>query len=81
MDNKTLAKLALLAKKDPKLAASLEKQASAVSDADLARVTGGDACAVASCWFSSTCWTDASKTDAEKTCESTTKAEMCKSLF
>jgi bacteriocin-like protein len=41
MDDKTLAKLAILAEKDPAIAEQLTKQAEAISDEELDQVTGG----------------------------------------
>jgi bacteriocin-like protein len=41
MDDKTLAKLAILADKDPAIAEQLAKQAEAISDEELEQVTGG----------------------------------------
>jgi hypothetical protein len=41
MDDKTLAKLAILAEKDPAIAEQFTKQAQAISDEELDQVTGG----------------------------------------
>lgn len=63
MDNKTLAKLAVLAKKDPKVAETLSKQAAAVSDDELERVAGGDPCYFETeCWIDSRCWSSSDTT-------------------
>lgn len=70
MDNKTLAKLAVLAQKDPAVAEELSKQAAAVSDDELEKVAGGDACLMVSCVFTSDCWSDANPADS-KNCTKT----------
>lgn len=63
MDEKTLLKLAVLAKKDPKLASELEKQAAVISDDELENVAGGYDCVFTStCIFDSDCWTESPTT-------------------
>lgn len=72
MDNKTLAKLAVLAQKDPAVAEKLSKQAAAVSDDELEKVAGGDVCLLVSCIFDSSCWSDTDHTQFMKCCKSIT---------
>lgn len=69
MDHKTLAKLAILAKKDPEVAQMLSRQAAAISDDELENVAGGDACLFVSCVFDSDCWHDTNHTDRRKYCK------------
>lgn len=69
MDNKTLAKLAILAKKDPAIAQALSKQAAAVSDDELEQVVGGDACWLVTCVFNTDCSKDTTHTDPYKRCD------------
>ncbi len=68
MDGKTLKKLAVLANKDPKMAALLAQQAAAISDDELESVAGGDVCGFVSCIFDSSCWIDTNHKDSKKVC-------------
>ncbi len=70
MDKKTLAKLAILAKKSPDIAAQLAHQADAVSDNELEAVAAGEAdqdCTFVSCVFTSECLVDANSSRRCKT--------------
>lgn len=52
------------------------KQAAAVSEDELDKVSGGDSCYIdSSCWFDSSCWTDADKTGTRKPCLKVATAE------
>lgn len=69
MDKKIFAKLAILAQKDPAVAQELSKQATAVSDAELEKVAGGDVCWVISCVFNTDCSVDTNHTNPFKRCK------------
>lgn len=61
MDDRMLAKLNILLKKDPKLGEFLREQTEAVSDEELEAITGGDKCEFSSpCWEDTACQWDAS---------------------
>ncbi len=71
MDKKTLAKLAILAKKDPTVAEALSRQAEAVSDEELEGVAGGDVCVWATCVLTSSCVWRSDLTNQSKYCNKT----------
>lgn len=76
VDNKTLAKLALLANKNPAVAETLSKQAAAVSDDELEKVAGGDVCFVDSpCWITSRCLYESDETGNLRHCGATSVDE------
>ncbi len=77
MEKKTLAKLALLANKDPAIAEALSKQASTVSDDELETVAGGDICYFVTCVFNTDCRTDTDKTYENRHCTHQTNDYAC----